>query len=215
MHSAQYNMVEQQVRPWDVLEAQVLEVIASLPRDAFAPEAYRNVAYADLEIPLGEDARMLKPLIEGRMLQSLALREGDRVLEVGTGSGYFTACLAQLAEHVVSVEIDAALSEQAAKNLAAQGINNITLRQGNAAQGWPDDGPYDAIAVTGAIPGHSEEFLTELKIGGRLFVVTGDAPLMEAKLITRLSENEWRHENLFETEIPPLREAAPTAQFVF
>ena len=212
---ARFNMVEQQVRPWNVLDQNVLGLMERAPRDAFVPDAYRSLAYADISIPLALGECMLPPRIEARMLQSLRLDSADRVLEIGTGSGFFTYMLAALAGHVVSVELHADLLESARLRLEAQNAFNITLERGDGIAGRASGAPYDVIAVTGSMPLLNEQFERQLSIGGRLFVVIGEAPTMEAMLIERLSENEWRRDDLFETVIPSLTGAPARPQFVF
>jgi len=217
---ARFNMVEQQVRPWDVLDARVLEVLSTVPREAFAPAAYKNLAYADTRIPLGSDEEhsncMLNPNIEGRILQHLAITEDDVVLEIGTGSGYLTACIAKLARHVDSVDIDPAMTAMAEKNLAAQGIGNFSLKTGDASKGWDESKPsYNAIAITGSMPAVPESYKRLLKQGGRLLVVTGGAPVMTAQLVTRTGKNTWTTESVFDTCIDPLTHAEKAEAFVF
>jgi protein-L-isoaspartate(D-aspartate) O-methyltransferase len=187
-----------------------------MPRDEFVPAACRNLAYADTKIPLGEpDQCMMPPNVEARMLQALQVRATDQVLEIGTGSGYLTALLAKTGNHVVSVEIDAALSKAAAAKLEAHGISNVTLEVGDAANGWEAQAPYDAIAVTGSLPVLPKDLQYSLRPGGRLFAIVGEAPVMEAVLITRLGNGDFRYDDLFETSIPPLRNAAEPDHFTF
>ena len=211
---ARYNMIEQQIRPWDVLDQRVLDTIASMPREDFVPERYRNLAFSDISIPLGQGESMLKPNLEGRILQALAVQPGDNVLEVGTGSGYLTACLASLAANVVSVDIVAAFVEAARDRLKAHGIHNVVLHTGDASRGWGEH-RYDAIAVTGSVGEVAEIWRRSLSVGGRLFIVVGQPPVMEALLITRVGEQEWQQESLFDTELQPLRGAAPVRGFPF
>ena len=204
---ARFNMVEQQIRPWDVLDARVLEVLGAIPREDFTPERYRNLAYVDTRIPLTDDAGgccMLNPIIEGRIMQHLNIGEDDVVLEIGAGTGYLTACLSKLARHVDAVEINENLSEQAEKNLAAHNITNVNVSTGDASKGWEQKHSYDAIAITGSMPAIPEAYKKLLKIGGRLFVVTGEAPAMTAHLVTRTDKNKWSVEDLFETSIDSL-----------
>ncbi len=215
LEQARFNMVEQQIRPWDVLDQRVLDAVAAVPRDAFVPEAYRQLAYADIEVPLGEGEFMMAPKVEGRMLQALRLRPTDRVLEVGTGSGFVTALLARLSAHVLSVERLETFSRRAGERLAAQGVENVTLQVGDGRGGWPDGGPFDAIAMTGSLPEVDETLLRQLAPGGRLFVVVGVPPVMEALLLTRVGDADWARESLFETELPPLRGLPPRERFVF
>jgi len=215
IEQARFNMVEQQVRTWNVLDQNVLGLMERAPRDAFVPDAYRTLAYADISVPLTHGQFMLAPRIEARMLQSLRLDSADRVLEIGTGSGFFTYMLAALAGHVVSVEIHPELLESARLRLETHNAFNITLEQGDGVTGRASGAPYDVIAVTGSIPILDEKLESQLSIGGRLFVVVGEAPTMEAMLIERVSESEWRRDDLFETVIPPLTGAPSRPQFVF
>lgn len=214
---ARETMVEQQVRPWDVLDARVLDVLSRLPRQAFVADAYRAVAYADVALPIGHGETMFKPVVEGRMLQALALQPGDDVLEVGTGSGWISACLADLAREVVSLELRADLAEGARARLDAQGLGaNVAIEVADALA-YRTQRRFDAVCVTGAVaavPGH---FMQWLRPGGRLFVVRGHAPAMEAVLLHRDGEgddvNAARVESLFETDIAYLAGAAPVPQF--
>lgn len=211
---ARFNMVEQQIRPWEVLDPKVLELPYLVPREDFVPAQYRGLAFADLEIPLGHGASMLAPKLEARMLQALELRPSDCVLEIGTGSGYMTALLAKLARKVTSVEIEPELSAAAGRRLAAHGIHNVLLEVGDGAAGW-GDGQYDAIVLTGSTPLLPEAYRARLKLGGRLLAVVGEAPVMEAMLVTRVGEDAWRDIALFETCIPPLRNAPQPPRFAF
>ena len=215
VEQARFNMIEQQIRPWDVLDQQILDIIARTPREAFVPEAYRNMAFADTEIPIGHGQRMLSPKLEARLLQALAVRPFELALEVGTGSGYLTALLSQLAKYVYSVELHADLAEAAQSRLAAHGFTNLTLDQGDAAEGWNNHGPYDVIAITGSLPELPEAYKHSLRIGGRLFVVEGEAPVMEARLITRMDEQYWATDDLFETVVPPLIHTRRPPRFDF
>ncbi len=212
---ARYNMIEQQVRPWEVLDQRVLDALADLPRERFVPPAYRQLAYADTEILLDAGEVMMVPKVEARLAQELALAPTDRVLEVGTGSGYLTALLARLAGHVYSIEIVDALSRGAARTLEAEGITNVTLKVGNGARGWDEHAPYDAIAVTGSMPELDPDLARSLSVGGRLVAVVGSAPIMEAILVTRHSEDGWSRTSLFDTELPPLRGLPERETFEF
>ena len=209
-------MVEQQVRPWDVLDMDVLEVIGRLPREAFVPEAQRALAYADLELPLGHGAQMMKPVVEGRMLQALQLKPGDSVLEVGTGSGYISACLGALARDVVSIEQVPELAASARARLDATGLgNNVRIEVADALQ-YDCSRQFDAVCVTGAVAEVPERFLQWLRPGGRLFVVRGHAPSMEAvRLVKGEAVNAVAAESLFETELGYLHGAAPVPKFLF
>ena len=212
---ARHNMIEQQIRPWDVLDQRILDLIEQLPREDFVPKAYLSLAYADLNIPIGHDQVMMAPKVEARLLQSLAVRPQDTALEIGTGSGYLTALLSRSARQVYSVDIYPDLVEEAERKLAAHGIDNVMLETGDAAHGWGGHGPYDVIAVTGSLPLLPDALRESLKPGGRLFVVTGEAPVMEARLITRLADQAWTDKTLFETVLPPLVNATPPRRFTF
>ncbi|MDD5329154.1 MAG: protein-L-isoaspartate O-methyltransferase [Sulfuricella sp.] len=217
MEQARFNMVEQQIRTWDVLDQDVLDLLHQVRREDFVPAACRNLAFSDLEIPLGHGESMLPPKLEARIVQEVGVKPADRVLEVGTGSGYMTALLAMLAPEgqVHSVEIVPEFAAGAAAILKKQGIANVTLEVGDAARGWAQRGPYDAIVLTGSVPVLPQVFLASLKVGGRLFAVVGEAPVMEAQLITRVAEDAYRTTNLFETSIPPLKNAMQPQRFVF
>ena len=216
---ARYNMVEQQVRPWDVLDPRVLDVIGRIPREHFVPEPHKALAYMDTRIPLGEfngiAYTMMNPNVEGRVLQHLDIGEDDIVLEIGTGSGYLTACLAALARHVDSVDINPAMTEMAEENLASLGVRNINLSTGDASQGWDQKRFYDVIAITCSMPGIPECFKQSLKVGGRLFVITGNAPAMTAQLVTRLENNDFNVQPLFETCVERLSGTVETERFIF
>lgn len=203
-------MVEQQVRPWEVLEMTVLDVISRLPREAFVPEAHRALAYADLELPLGHGVKMMKPVVEGRMLQALSLQPGDSVLEIGTGSGYIAACLGALAREVVSVEINPELAAGARARLESTGLGvNVRVLEADALA-WEPGRQFDAICVTAAVDQIPARFLEWLRPNGRLFAVRGRAPVMEAVRV-----NGQATESLFETELDYLRGAEPAPQFRF
>lgn len=201
---ARSNMVEQQVRPWDVLNPRVLEIIGQTPREDFAPAAYRAICYSDSSIPLSHKQFMLPPIIIGRILQALDVQDGDRILEIGTGSGYLTACLAKLGSKVTTADIHQDLLDQANERCTAAGLNNITYLQGDFSCSLPNYDRFDIIAVTGSLPELHESFQHNLEIGGKLFIVTGQPPIMQARLITRTSEREWDNKVLFETSIPAL-----------
>ena len=219
LEQTRFNMVEQQIRPWDVLDQKVLNLLFELRREEFVPAVYRSLAFVDMEIPLGYGEVMLAPKMEARILQELQIKKTDRILEVGSGSGYLTALLARQGEHVYSVEIVPELKAMAEKNLQAHGISNVTLEQGDAARGWPDHGPYDVIVLTGSTPVLPQAFQNSLKTGGRLFAVVGDAPVMEAVLIGCVTQEKeagvYNTVSLFETCIPPLKNAPQPERFVF
>ena len=217
IEQARFNMVEQQIRPWEVLDQQVLSTLAEVPREDFVPEGYRNVAFADTEIPLGHGEHMMKPVIEGRMLQALAVQPTDKVLEVGTGSGFITACLASMGGYVTSFDIHADFTAQAHSRLEQLGFRNATVTTGDALAVPSDNRSFDVIAVTGSVPNEKavELLQNELSTGGRLFVIIGEAPIMEACLITRVGDNQWRREMLFETEVAPLANVSTPEPFKF
>jgi protein-L-isoaspartate(D-aspartate) O-methyltransferase len=211
---ARETMVEQQIRPWDVLDLRVLEVLARLPREAFVPDAYKALAYADLEIPLAGGQKMMKPVIEGRMLQALDLQPGEDVLEIGSGSGFATACLAALAREVVSLEIDPALAAGARAHLDATGLGSNVRIETADVFAWQTERKFGAICLTGAVDTLPLQLLSWLRPNGRLFAVHGREPAMEA-VIVRGEVNAPRVESLFETDLAYLQGAAPVPQFQF
>jgi len=215
LNQARFNMVQQQIRPWEVFDRRVLGLLEQLPRDAFVSEQQQGLAYADAELPIGHGQQMMFPRVEARLLQALNIAPGDRILEIGSGSGFVTACLAKLGSQVVSIEIHADLAEQAAKRLAEHQISNVDLRTADALAGPIDGGPFDAIAITGSLPRLPEMLQQQLTIGGRLFVVVGESPAMEATLVTRTGEKDWRSEGLFETDLAALENVAVEARFQF
>jgi protein-L-isoaspartate(D-aspartate) O-methyltransferase len=212
---ARFNMVEQQIRPWEVLDGRVLSLLENIQREDFVPVRYRKLAFADIAIPLDCGQVMMRPKIEARMLQALELREDETVLEIGTGSGFVTACLAGLARRVVSVELHAELHEQAALKLTDKGIDNVELFVGDVMGGWQPEQAHDVVVVTGSVPKVPEPFLGWVNPGGRLFVVTGESPAMEARLMKRLDVTEWTEESLFETDLPRLEHAEEPPKFDF
>jgi protein-L-isoaspartate(D-aspartate) O-methyltransferase len=214
---ARFNMIQQQIRPWDVLDDRVLEAMAEIRREAFVPDAYQGLAYADIEIPLGEGACMLAPKVVGRMLQALDVQTGERVLLIGAGTGYASACLDRLGGRVIAVEIDADLADEAVVRLAGLGLESIEVRTGDALSEPVEGGPFDVIAVTGSMPTESALPLLQgqLAPGGRLFCILGVEPVMEAVLITRVGERDFRREGLFETSTLALQNAAEANEFEF
>lgn len=213
--AARDNMVEQQVRAWDVLDSRVLDVLRGVPREDFVPSAYRRMAYADMPMPLAHDQCMMKPVVEGRMLQALGLLPGDEVLEIGTGSAYLTACLAQLCAQLTSLDIHEDFIEQANARLSSDAFDHVRLIHADALTGYVPDAPFDAILVGGAVTTVPESLLNWLETGGRLVAITGSSPAMEALLITRTKEREWVTESLFETDLPYLIGAEPKIDFAF
>ncbi len=214
---AKINMIKQQIRTWEVLDQHVIAAIEALPRDAFVPDRFHNLAYADTELPLSEGESMLNPKVEGRLLQALQLHSSDRVLEIGTGSGYFTACLSQLAQRVISYELRADFVVAAQERLARFGIANVEVREGNGVMSQIEGGPFDAIVLTGSVPRLQDldVLKTQVKPGGRLVAVVGRPPVMEAMLFTRVTEDQFRSESLFETQIPPLQGIKIVREFIF
>jgi protein-L-isoaspartate(D-aspartate) O-methyltransferase len=212
--AARQQMVDQQIRAWEVLDPRVLDVFSAVPREAFVPAEYRELAFADTPIPLGFGQSMLAPVLQGRMLQALGIARSERVLEVGTGSGYLSACMSLLADSVHSIDIHAGLSAAAATNLCAVPQARVQLETRDAFSGAPL-GEYDVIALTGSLPVYDERFQDALRIGGRLFAVVGVAPVMDAMLIRRVDRAEWTRESLFETVIDPLINAPAPRGFVF
>jgi protein-L-isoaspartate(D-aspartate) O-methyltransferase len=215
LERTRFNMVEQQIRPWEVLDTKVLDLLYKVRREDYVPAAHKALAFADLEIPIGHGEMMLSPKLEARILQELAVTAGDRILEIGTGSGYLTALLASQGAHVYSVDIIDEFTHSAGARLAQQGIRNVTLETGDAARGWNKHGPYDVIVLTGSTPVLAASFQQSLKAGGRLFAVVGVAPAMDAQLITCTETGFYGTTSLFETVVPALRNAPQRAGFVF
>lgn len=214
---ARQNMIEQQVRPWAVLDPKVLQTLGAIPREHFVPADYRRLAYSDTRIPLGHDETMMAPIIEGRMLQALELAGFEHVLEIGTGSGYITACLARLAQAVESVDLYADFTASASERLQQLGVDNAHLATGDAATGWDGGRRFEAIALTASVYEIPVAYKQALTPGGRLFAIVGDPdqPVMEGVQITRVGDEEWSVESLFDTWIPPLRNHSPPRHFRF
>jgi len=215
VQTARFNMIEQQIRPWNVLDATLLQLLASVRRDAFVPAAYKALAYADLEIPLGDGQSMLAPRLEARLVQDLAIKKTDRVLEVGTGSGFLTALLAQLAASVVSLEIHAGRAAQARRNLQQAGIQNADVREGDGSQGAAGLGPFDVIVLGGSVAEVPRALLEQLSVGGRLGAVVGDDPVMCGTFITRNSASDFRTVQPWDCDAPRLLNFAEKSRFVF
>lgn len=212
---ARHNMIEQQIRTWDVLDPEVLGLLRKVKREEYVSPIYQSLAFADLELPLGKGKKMWQPKLEARVIQEVAVRPGERVLEVGTGSGYLTALLAQRALQVVSVEIEAELSALAQKRLAQHSVHNATLVVGDAARGWNETGPYDVIVFTASSPVLPQAAVESLRPGGRMFIVTGEAPVMTAQLLLKREDGSLRRQTLFETCLDPLVNALEPERFVF
>jgi len=216
---ARFNMIEQQIRPWDVLDPAVLSLLSLVKREDFVPAAYKDLAFADLEIPIGAKGNpgqtMLAPKVEARILQELAIRNTDTVLEIGTGTGYMAALLAAKAEYVYSVEIDPELAAMARKNLQQSDVVNVSVETGDGAQGWPAMAPYDVIVLSGSVPLLPDTLLGQLKIGGRLVAIVGEVPAMAVQLVTHTKENAFSTINVFETVVAPLVNATQHSKFVF
>jgi protein-L-isoaspartate(D-aspartate) O-methyltransferase len=215
IEQARFNMIEQQIRPWDVLDPAVLGLLAEMKRERYVPEAHRELAFADLEIPIGEGQAMWQPKVEARVLQELEVGAGDAAYEVGTGSGYFAALLAKRAKHVTSVEIRAGLAERAKRNLQADGVANVTLLAGDGGLAPLGEAGYDVIVLGGSTPVLPQAFLERLNPGGRLFAVVGDAPVMKALLVRQAERGDFQRIELFETQLLPLDNALQPARFRF
>ena len=219
LEQARHNMIEQQIRTWEVLDNDVLKTLVAVRREAFVPPAYHSLAFVDAEIPLPCGQNMLSPKLEARLLQEAKLAQDELVLEIGSGSGYMAALLARHARHVVTVEIEPELKALAEKNLKAYGVDNVTVEAGDGARGWTGHGkqsaPYDVIVLSGSVPVLPEVFLTQLRVGGRILAVIGEAPAMSACRITRTSQDAWDTEKMFETSIASLRNADRPSAFRF
>jgi protein-L-isoaspartate(D-aspartate) O-methyltransferase len=215
LEQARTNMVEQQIRTWEVLDQDVLDLLYVVPREQFVPEKHRALAFSDMEIPIGEGERMWQPKLEARVLQELSMRRTDRVLEVGTGSGYFAALVSHRAAHVFSVELKPELAQFGRANLARHGADNITLETGDAARGWPAHAPYDVVVLTGSTPTLPRGVVEQLAPGGRLFAVVGEPPAMTARLVVATAPGAWHSTDLFETVIAPLVNAEHPPRFRF
>lgn len=212
---ARFNMIEQQIRPWDVLDQDVLNLLSIVKRENFVPAAYKNLAFADLEIPLPAGQKMLQPRIEARVLQELTIKKHETVLEIGAGSGYMAALLAHRGRHVQTVDIKPELVALARENLASNGVTNVEVVEGDGARGWSNGAPFDVIVISGGLPVLPQELLGQLKIGGRLAAFVGVLPVQKAQIITRVGESEYRIDDVFETYIDPLLNAIQPPHFKF
>ncbi|QKI88804.1 protein-L-isoaspartate O-methyltransferase family protein [Thiomicrorhabdus xiamenensis] len=213
LDQARFFMVEQQIRPWDVLDPKVLDLLMDTPRHHFVSESQQALAYSDIELPIGEGEFMMAPKVEGKILQALEINEDDSILEIGTGSGYLTALLASLGREVTTVELHKSLQETAKTRLKE--FDNINFHIGDASQDWADNKQYDVIVLTGAVAEIPETFKQKLNIGGRLAVICGESPAMEAEVITRVSDNQFSTESLFETDMQYLSNNQPKKIFNF
>ena len=212
---ARFNMVEQQIRTWDVLDPAVLELLSTVPREAFVPEDRRALAFADLELPIGHGEVMLAPKLQARILQEVMIAPTDRILEIGTGTGYLTALLARRGATVTSVEIHEDLAAGARARLSALGIDNVKVETGDGSCGWDTSHAYDVIVLCGSLPVLPDSFQKQLRPGGRLFAIVGERPVMSARLIVREGDSTFAGVTLFETVVDPLRNAPQPSRFVF
>lgn len=215
IEQARLNMIEHHIRPWEVLDQEVLDLLYAVKREDFAPAAYRTLAFSDLEIPIGHGERMWQPKLEARVLQELAVKKTDQVLEIGTGSGYFSALLAHRAQHVYSMEIHPELKTSAEASLSRAGITNVTVELGDGTRGWTKHAPYDIIVLTGSTPVLPPQLLQQMKPGARLFAVVGKPPVMAARLITCAGDGVYNAIDLLETQIAPLTNALAGERFSF
>jgi protein-L-isoaspartate(D-aspartate) O-methyltransferase len=215
IEQARFNMIEQQIRPWNVLDTDILDLLHVVKREQFVPAAFQNLAFADVEIPLPGGEAMMTPKLEARALQELGLRKHETVLEIGTGSGYMAALMAHRAARVTTVEINPQIKELAEKNLAKAGISNVTVELGNGAQGWDKGTQFDVIVISGALEVLPEAFLQQVKVGGRIAAIVGEPPAMEFNIITRTGENAWNTVKVFETNVKYLSGAPAVSHFQF
>ncbi|MES2152331.1 MAG: protein-L-isoaspartate O-methyltransferase [Pseudomonadota bacterium] len=215
IEQARFNMIEQQIRPWNVLDQDVLDLLVVVKREDFVPAAYTSLAFVDTEIPLPGGEAMFTPKLEARLLQEVGVKKHENVLEIGSGSGYMAALLAHKGRHVTTVESNPELKAMAEQNLVKAGIHNVTVELGNGAEGWAKGAPYDVIVVSGALEVLPEAFLKQIKVGGRLAVILGQAPVMTAQVITRVSELAYDTVKVFETNVKPLNGAATPSHFSF
>ncbi|HKT99482.1 MAG TPA: protein-L-isoaspartate O-methyltransferase [Paraburkholderia sp.] len=215
IEQARFNMIEQQIRPWEVLDQDVLNLLSIVKREHYVPAAYVDLAFADLEVPLPNDQHMLAPRVEARVLQELAVKKHESVLEIGAGSGYMAALLAHRAQKVLTVEIDTELVDFARANFVKNGVLNAEVVQGDGSRGWAANAPYDVICVSGGLPVVPQELLEQLKVGGRLAAFVGGAPVMEAQIITRMDEKQYRIASVFETYVEALENAVQPSRFRF
>jgi protein-L-isoaspartate(D-aspartate) O-methyltransferase len=220
IEQARFNMIEQQIRPWNVLDTDILDLLHVVKREQFVPAAYQNLAFADAEIPLPSGEAMLNPKLEARVLQEIGLKKHENVLEIGTGSGYMAALMAHRAAKVTTVEVNPEIKELAEKNLLKAGISNVVVKLGNGAAGWKEESkdggaPYDVIVISGALEVLPEAFLKQVKVGGRIAAIVGQPPAMEFNIVTRTGENSWSTVKVFETNVKYLTGAPAVSHFQF
>jgi protein-L-isoaspartate(D-aspartate) O-methyltransferase len=215
IEQARFNMIEQQIRPWNVLDTEILDLLHVVKREQFVPAAYQNLAFADIEIPLAGGEAMFAPKVEARFMEELKVKKHETVLEIGTGSGYMAALLAHRAAKVTTVEINPEIAALAQQNLAKAGVSNVSVEQGNGAQGWDKGAPYDVIVISGALEVLPEALLKQVKVGGRIAAIVGQPPVMEASIITRTGEAAWSTVKVFETNVKYLAGAPALSHFKF
>jgi protein-L-isoaspartate(D-aspartate) O-methyltransferase len=215
IEQARFNMIEQQIRPWNVLDQDVLDALVVVKREEFVPAAYKNLAFVDTEIPLPGGEAMFTPKLEARLLQEVQLKKHETVLEIGAGSGYMAALLAHKGRHVTTVDIQLELTAMAERNLANAGVTNVTVAHGDGSQGWASGAPFDVIVISGALEVLPEAFLKQVKVGGRIAAIVGQAPAMTANIITRVSETAYDTVKVFETDVKYLRSAETPSHFEF
>jgi protein-L-isoaspartate(D-aspartate) O-methyltransferase len=215
IEQARFNMIEQQIRPWNVLDQDVLDLLVVVKREDFVPADYKSLAFVDTEIPLPGGEAMFTPKLEARLLQEVQLKKHETVLEIGAGSGYMAALLAHKARHVTTVEILPALKAMAEQNLAKAGVTNATVELGNGAQGWAQGAPFDVIVISGGLEVLPEAFLKQVKVGGRIAAIVGQAPVMSCNIITRVSETAYDTVKVFETNVKYLSGALAPSHFTF
>lgn len=215
IEQARFNMIEQQIRPWNVLDQDVLDLLLVVKREQFVPDAYKALAFVDTEIPLPGGEAMFTPKIEARLLQEVQVKKHENVLEIGAGSGYMAALLAHKARHVTTVEISPELKSLAEANLARAGVGNVTVELGDGAEGWTKGAPYDVIVISGALEELPEAFLKQVKVGGRIAAIVGEAPVMSAQIITRVSDTAYDTVKVFETNVSQLKATVKPSRFTF
>jgi protein-L-isoaspartate(D-aspartate) O-methyltransferase len=215
IEQARFNMIEQQIRPWNVLDTEILDLLHVVKREQFVPAAYQNLAFADIEIPLPGGEAMFAPKVEARFMEELKVKKHETVLEIGTGSGYMAALLAHRAAKVTTVEINPEIAALAQQNLAKAGVSNVSVEQGNGAQGWDKGAPYDVIVISGALEVLPEALLKQVKVGGRIAAIVGQPPVMEASIVTRTGEAAWSTVKVFETNVKYLAGAPALSHFKF